>query len=263
MEVPMLLWIDLCLHQTTTRLHPRAMVAEHFPLHRIQDVAGIPEAVDSLNPGILCFEYDYPFQTGLQALLKTKTRYPSLPIILLTEKHSVDLAIWALRTRVWDYFVKPVDPQALLRNLNLLSEAQNDEVADGHWHSLMPLHGIPKLIEARDKIRASEAKNTYPVLSYLRTHFSEPITLAKTAELFGMEPSQFSKKFKQEQGINFHEFLTQYRLGKALKLLTQVDINVTDVAIAVGFNDPSHFTRIFRRYVGVSPTQYRQRSQQH
>jgi two-component system response regulator YesN len=61
--------------------------------------------------------------------------------------------------------------------------------------------------------------------------------------------------------VTFVDYLTSYRLSQAKRLLANPDMPVTDVAAAVGFDDPSYFTRVFRREEGLSPSEYRAAAQ--
>ena len=68
---------------------------------------------------------------------------------------------------------------------------------------------------------------------------------------------QFSRAFKREHGLTFREFLVRYRIDKARESLKNPRIRVLDSAFVAGFKDPSYFARLFKRYVGVPPSQYR------
>jgi AraC-like DNA-binding protein len=72
-----------------------------------------------------------------------------------------------------------------------------------------------------------------------------------------MSPSRFCREFKAEFGVTFVEYLASYRVIQAKRLLTNPTMAVADVASAVGFNDPSYFTRVFKKQEGVSPSEYR------
>ena len=77
------------------------------------------------------------------------------------------------------------------------------------------------------------------------------------ALLCNMSPSRFCHEFKATFAVTFVEYLAQYRMEQAKRLLVNPTMPVADVAVAVGFNDPSYFTRVFRKQEGVSPSEYR------
>ena len=74
-----------------------------------------------------------------------------------------------------------------------------------------------------------------------------------------MPPSRFCREFKAAFGVTFVEHLANARVLQAKRLLANPTMPVADVAAAVGFTDPSYFTRVFRKQEGVSPTEYRAR----
>ncbi len=73
------------------------------------------------------------------------------------------------------------------------------------------------------------------------------------ASLCSLGLFQFSRAFKRERGMTFQEYITRSRIRQAATLLRHLYAPVTDV----GFNDLSHFSRTFRRYVGIRPSEYR------
>jgi AraC-like DNA-binding protein len=73
-----------------------------------------------------------------------------------------------------------------------------------------------------------------------------------------MSPSRFCREFKAAFAVTFVEYLATYRVAQAKRLLANPNMAVADVAVAVGFNDPSYFTRVFRKQESVSPSAYRE-----
>ncbi len=72
-----------------------------------------------------------------------------------------------------------------------------------------------------------------------------------------MNSNYISQLFKKETGITFVHYITQKRIEDAKELLTSTKKPLTDIALEVGFNDTFHFIKTFKRYVGMTPGQYR------
>lgn len=89
----------------------------------------------------------------------------------------------------------------------------------------------------------------------IHNEFATDISLQETAERLGVNASYLSRIFKESIGINFKEYLIEYKLTIAKKLLEE-GINVTKVAEKVGYQDVRQFTRIFKKYMGVTPNVY-------
>ena len=75
--------------------------------------------------------------------------------------------------------------------------------------------------------------------------------------LFCYSDVYFCKLFKQNFGKNFITFLNEFRMGKAKELLSDQRINIKDVSTLAGYRDANYFTRIFKRMVGMTPSEYR------
>ena len=106
-------------------------------------------------------------------------------------------------------------------------------------------HAIPK----RARKIAEQAREI------IHNEFATDISLQETAERLGVNASYLSRIFKESIGINFKEYLIEYKLTIAKKLLEE-GINVTKVAEKVGYQDVRQFTRIFKKYMGVTPNVY-------
>ena len=95
-------------------------------------------------------------------------------------------------------------------------------------------------------------------LQYIQSNFHEKITLEHMSQLCFLSPSYFSRLFKQETGVSFTTFLTQIRIEKSKNLLSYTNDKLSNIALSVGFEDQSYFTKVFKKHVGVSPYKYRE-----
>jgi YesN/AraC family two-component response regulator len=94
-------------------------------------------------------------------------------------------------------------------------------------------------------------------MAYVHEHYAEPLTRDDLAQHLNMNSDYLTHCFRTEVGMTPITYLNRYRVNKARVLLAESDMNVTEVAMAVGFSDSSYFGRVFRRQVGVSPDAYR------
>jgi AraC-like DNA-binding protein len=95
------------------------------------------------------------------------------------------------------------------------------------------------------------------VTSYMRDNLAQDITLAELASLIGLSKSQFGRAFKSSTGQVPHQWLLNARINWAQQLLRDGALSLSEVALAAGFSDQSHFTRAFSRLVGTSPGAWR------
>ena len=92
---------------------------------------------------------------------------------------------------------------------------------------------------------------------YIKNHYAEPIRLEDAARAATYHPNYFSGVFKQETGMNFSEYLTEVRIDAAKELLRNTRMSIRAVAEQVGYKDEKHFSKSFKKTVGVSPKDYR------
>lgn len=251
-DAPTILWTDLQVRESESDIYTKCSGLYHT--HRVTQLGLISAAIQKIRPRLLCFEYDFPNLLGLRVLRQTKLACPSLPILMLTEHHSETLAVWAYRARVWDYLVKPVSIETMSERIDALLSLGRGPNVGGPRAILATDNPIP--VEARFSNPSNGRQMTKPVATYIDAHYPENISLQFAAQLCGLGRFQFSRRFKSENGISFREFLIRYRIGKAREFLKNPHITVTDAAFAVGFNDLSFFSKVFRRYIGASPSLY-------
>jgi len=97
------------------------------------------------------------------------------------------------------------------------------------------------------------------VTTYMLEHASESLTLDELAGVIHLSRFHFCTAFRLATGKTPHEWLVIQRIGMARKLLEDGALNITDVALAVGYGTPSAFTAAFRKIVGCTPTDFRRR----
>ncbi len=254
MEPLTVLWINF----TRSRQAPElaAKLSKHCSIEWLSDNAEIDSKIQQVSPHVLCFDYDYPDAAGLLTLQQTKAAFPSIPILMLTEYHSESLAVWAFRSRVWDYLVKPVAEKDLQSRLSALFEVLKNRQKSASRNSVTAHSTLDITIE-----RLGPGKAQRLVLmakAYMEQHLSEDIDASTVAAHCNMSYFHFSRTFKRIYGESFSEFVLKARIKKAADLLHAQNASVTRVCYEVGFKDISYFARMFRRYMGVSPSAYRE-----
>ncbi len=251
MDTATLLWVDLQAGTSGRALDP--LDVPNWRAFRHVGCEGLTEAIHRSNPSVLFFEYDYPTPLGLRTLEQIRKAFPQLPLFMVTEEHSEDLAVWAFRTGVRDFLIKPIEARDITSRLQRLPEPrQSNSPARSN---ILPQQSIPP---AARYAAPALPKMTARAVRYMESRLQERITLEQMALFCGMSPFQLSRAFKREHGVNFKEFLTRQRVAKAMELLANPRAAVADIASAVGFSDPSYFAKVFRRLVGRLPSDYRE-----
>ena len=98
---------------------------------------------------------------------------------------------------------------------------------------------------------------------FIRENYADSaISLHRVAEEVGFSPNHFSTVFSQETGQTFVEYLTAVRIEAAKQLLTCGNSRMSDIAFDVGYQDSHYFSYLFKKHIGVSPREYRSRSEE-
>lgn len=95
------------------------------------------------------------------------------------------------------------------------------------------------------------------IYKHVNTHFQEPIPLDEIADKAGMTVPAFCRFFKKSTGKTFTKLVNEYRVVHATKLLAESDMSITDVCFECGFNNFSHFNKLFKDITGKSASKYR------
>jgi YesN/AraC family two-component response regulator len=215
--------------------------------------------IRSIAPDVICFDYDFPDVSALSRLRQIKKDFPSIPILMLTEHKSEELAVWALRSRVWDYFVKPLNADAFLDAIQQLHSLRKQSKRGTARKLVAPASSKLAPLD-KGSLSASGANSAKRAVArakaYVAENLEEKISAKTVATLCNMSPFHFSRSFKRICGMTFSEYVMETRIRKAIELLHDPEATITGVCFEVGFRDSSYFGRIFRRYAGMSPSQY-------
>ncbi len=124
--------------------------------------------------------------------------------------------------------------------LNKLAEVMLDEYCD--------------LVKEYSTLQYSELVKK--AVDYIRLNIDSPLTLQEIADSIHANPSHLSRKFKQETGQSVIDFINQKRVESAKIYLHNKQTSITDVAFIVGFNDVNYFSRVFKKFTSMTPSQY-------
>jgi len=138
------------------------------------------------------------------------------------------------------------DFQRLLSMLNILNElALSDE------HTVLNAEGFTMQSEVKDNDRINV------VFNHVKNHFKDEIPLEEIADMVSMTVPSFCRYFKKITNKTFTQFVNEYRLVHASKLLAEQPISITEVCYESGFNNFSHFNKSFKAFTGQNPSEYR------
>ena len=211
-----------------------------------QDGIEVLELIEKYHPELLIIDINMPNLTGLQTIEMIRKDNPDMKIIIVSGYDNFSYAQKALELGVFSYLLKPLD---ISNFKGVLESAINGYEKRLLEISLLNKHGYREtdFVSKGDEIKA-----------YMKNHYADrDISLNNMAEYFSVSSSTMAKLVKKRCGMNFSEYLNQLRIEAAEKLLLKTELSINDISLMVGYSSQHYFSRIFKKYKGMSPENYR------
>lgn len=144
-------------------------------------------------------------------------------------------------------------------SVNYMQSVEED-IADIQLFGELKKYTVSKVEQLLNSMRQKESNYSYAVskaVRYIRDHYAEAVSLTQVAEYVNLNTDYFCRRFKEETGNNFSNFLTKIRLEKARELLKTTNMKVYEIAECVGYENLSYFSTIFKKYYSVNPFDFR------
>ena len=192
---------------------------------------------DEVRPDIALLDIEMPGMNGIELAKYIKEKNTECIIIFITAYDRFDYAIEAMHIKAFDYLLKPWKEERLCELINTAIEnVRSMQKTDSIVHS------------QKDVIK-----------DYIDRNYKKDISAKDVAGILGYSDVYFSKVFKQLFDDNFINYLTKIRIDRAKVLLKDVSFNIKEVGKSVGYADSNYFTKVFKRSIGISPSEYRNR----
>lgn len=194
-----------------------------------------------------------PEMDGITMLKKIKgnSNISDIPVILLTSKSEVENRLEGLRKGADAFLAKPFN----MEELHILIDNLVDNVrrirgkyseAQGQKAKIDPI-----------QVKGNNDALMERVMKYMNEHLTDPdLNVEKLTEDVGISRAQLHRKMKEIAGVSTGEFIRNLRLEQAARLIEEGEINITQVAYSVGFNNQTHFSTVFKKHYGMSPSEY-------
>ena len=206
------------------------------------------KAVERLRPSLIITDLKMPQMDGLEMLRRLREQGNNVYVIILTAYDSFTYAQSALRLGAVDFLVKPFhdgDLEQAVTALRRRMEADSGEAA----------LALPELR------KGDKSKYVLEAMDFIGRPYSDPsISIGLIAQHLGISEGHLSHLFKKETDYTLLNYLTRYRIHKAMELLKDCRVKVYEVAEQVGYRDIAYFSATFKKLVGVSPSEYQDTS---
>ena len=206
------------------------------------------EAAQRYAPTLIITDLKMPKMDGIEMLRRLREAGNNAFVIILTAYDSFSYAQSALRLGAVDFLLKPFHDGELEQAVQALRRRM--EPAEGERTPAIP--GLKK---------GDKSKYVLQAMGYIGEHYSDPnITVAEIAQSIGISEGHLSHTFKKETDYTLLNYLTRYRIHKAMELLRDCRVKVYEVAQQVGYKDITYFSATFKKVVGISPSEYQDTS---
>jgi len=208
------------------------------------------EAVERYRPTLIITDLKMPKMDGIEMLQQLRADGNQVFVIVLTAYDSFQYAQSALRLGAVDFLLKPFHDGDLERAVGHLRHRLEQ---DRNQDSLLPIPPIQK---------GDKSKYLLEAINYISSNYNNPdISLSSIAQHLGISEGHLSHLFKRETNYTPLNFLTHYRIRKAMELLRDCRVKVYEVAGLVGYKDVTYFSATFKKVTGISPSEYQNTSQ--
>ena len=207
------------------------------------------EKAETLRPDLIISDIRMPKMDGIEFSTKYLEKHPDTKIIFLTAYNDFEYARQAIRIGISDYLLKPFQDGELEASIQRLLHVNNTTMSE-----ITALEN--ELVPLKPKSEISN-KCVQNAIEYIEKHFRDTdFSIGKLAESMGVSEGHISRLFKTEAGISINNYLTRYRIRKAMDYLKDVSIKVYEVADMIGYQDIAYFSNTFKKLVGKSPSDY-------
>lgn len=213
------------------------------------------ELAGQFRPDLVISDIKMPKMDGIELAGRLLEKYPDTKVIFLTAYNEFEYARQAVRLGVSDYLLKPF----------------HDGELEGAIQRLLHLH--PNASAAQAELenemiplkRKEEIENRYvqAAIEYIEKNYSDKdFSIGKLSESISVSEGHISRLFKAETEISINNYLTRYRIRKAMDYLKDVQSKVYEVAEKVGYQDIAYFSNTFKKLVGTAPSEYQSKGLQ-
>lgn len=247
------------------------------------------------KPDLVITDIRIPYLDGLSLIERCRDAFgPEDPTfyVIISGYQEFEYARKALRLGALDYIDKPVTKDKLLKTFSRVEERRNRAAADAAAAAESGSVAAGTAADADDRnaaaIIAEQSGQTGQtkrqestgaaaqpadtrerttsaairrILHYIQENYQKDIGLTELSEMVEMNPAYLSLLFKEQVGTSFVKYLTGLRIRRAEELLAAGG-KPSEIAAAIGYNDPRYFYEIFKRKTGMTPGEYRERVRQ-
>lgn len=201
------------------------------------------EAARRLEPTLIITDLKMPQMDGIEMLRTLRAEGCNAYVIILTAYDNFSYAQSALRLGAVDYLLKPFHDGDLEAAITQLQNRMDTAIGGA--------------VSVSTPRKGDKSKYVLEAMEYISSHYNEPeISVGTVAQSLNISEGYLSHTFKKETDYTLLNYLTRYRIHKAMEMLKDCRVKVYEVAEQVGYRDIAYFSATFKKYTGLSPSEY-------
>lgn len=237
---------------------------------KLHQQSKINESIQMYKTGGLVEQDSYPYEKEKELISKVKTGNISEARTILNQV--LGYVFFSAGNSLENIKPRAIELSSLLSRAAMEGGAATDTVLKINNQFIKSLQEIDSIDDLCHRLSENletftesmfnyvPAKNNETVkkaIAFISSNYSSPITLETVAEHVQLSPAYFSTVFKQNSGSSFKDYLNMVRIEESKRLLSNTTYTILDIAVAVGYEDQSYFSKVFKKHTGLTPKQYR------
>lgn len=198
------------------------------------------KAIELYNPHVLFTDIKMPLIDGLALIENVYNNSPHVRCVLITGYNEFEYAKTAIKFKAFDYLLKPLNRFELSKTLRKIKDELLSEQA---------------LLNTERETSTEDVVNS--IVQYLQSNYANEINFTQIASDYNFSASYLTKIFKEHTGTSPIKYLIEYRIKTAKSLLKDTNLTVKEIAEKTGFVDQFYFSKCFKNYCGLTPSQYK------
>lgn len=220
------------------------------------------EKITKMKPDIVITDVRMPGLDGIEMIGRLKSKGIKPEFIIISGYSEFEYARQAVKLGVKDFLVKPIEDEDLELALKNTCEAVRDKQRINKIQNKMNDISDSRMAFFKEYLLDDKKDDDYVAraVKFINLNYQKDISVKSVADSLFISESYLSRLFKTEVGQTFGDYLTYYRIKKACELLKKPDVKIYEVANLIGYKDQRYFSNIFKKLVGVTPKEFREKN---
>jgi two-component system, response regulator YesN len=202
------------------------------------------KALRELRPDIVFVDMQMPVMGGIEFLNQASMEFPKTKYIVVSGYDDFSYAQIAIKNGAIDYLLKPVVAADLDKALSKAVSLLNRE------HNISPE-------KAANEVNLPPKEVINEIKDYIDKNYTTDIKISMFSDKYFFSKEYLSKSFKKEFGYGIYEYALKLRMERAKELLNDPTMQIKDIAERLGYSNNNYFSKAFKNYYNISPTEFR------